>query len=247
MKIKSLFIGIFCCFSILFLQAQSNDLWQLNVNIGYNIGGTSPLPFPAEIRKINTFSPEVFAPHFAVETTRILDEHWGISAQIGFDYKGFSVSDEVKSLYTEIYLENNPEPQTGNFTGKNTTAIKNAYLTIPILASYRYADWTSQLGIYTAYLIHADFHGSASEGYIRKGNPTGEKIEVPFASFDFSGEQNRFDYGLLAAEEYKLSPHFAVRGQVAWGLRPLFPSHFSGMPFKMWNIYGTIGISYALF
>ncbi|GHV09477.1 membrane protein [Bacteroidia bacterium] len=228
------------------MQAQNDTVWQYKVHAGYNIGGSTPLPLPVEIRKINSFSPAFFSPHVAMEATRKMNENWGITVQIGLDYKGFSVSDEVKNLYTEIYLENNPDPQTGNFTGKNTTTVKNVYLTLPILASYQSDKWTTQFGIYTAYLVHADFQGTASDGYIRKGNPTGEKIEVPFASFDFSMEQNRFDYGLLAAEAYKLSPHFAVRGQLAWGLRSLFPSEFSGMPFKMRNIYGTVGISYAL-
>jgi hypothetical protein len=244
---KSVLTVIFCWLALPFLHAQIGDLWQYKAGIGYNLGGSTPLPLPVEMRKINSFSPPLVSPHLALDVTRRMTDNWGISTQIGIDSKGFSVSDRVKNLYTEIYLENNPdEPQSGNFTGNNTTTVNNVYLTVPILATYCRSNWTSQFGIYTAILMHADFQGTASDGYIRKGNPTGEKIEVPFASFDFSAEQNRFDYGLLAAEEYKLSPHIAVRGQLAWGLRSLFPSHFSGMPFKMRNIYGTVGISYAL-
>jgi hypothetical protein len=104
----------------------------------------------------------------------------------------------------------------------------------------------SQAGIYFAYLYRPIFKGKAFDGYIRRESPIGEKIDVPSAVFDFSDKQNRFDYGLSVAEEWKIYGHFALRGQLNWGFRSLFPADFKAITFDMRNIYGTFGISYKL-
>jgi hypothetical protein len=237
------FLGLFLCFS----EGKAQESWEYKINAGYNLGGSSPLSFPAEIRKIEQFSPAGFVPHIALEATRWFNEKWGISAQLSVDNKGFTVRDQVKSMYTEIQIEGNPEPQRGNFTGKNTTEVQNTYLTVPVLATYRAKEWNTQFGVYVGYLCQSSFKGTASDGYIRRESPIGEKINVPSASFDFSKEQNRLDYGLLLAEEWNFFRRFAVRGQITWGFHSLFPSDFTGMSFDMYNIYGGLGLSYRIF
>jgi hypothetical protein len=226
-------------------QAQGKQPgWDFRINGGFNIGGTSPLPLPAEIRSVS-FSPPALSPHAALEVIRRLNDRWGISAQLTLDYKGFEVEDRAKNLYTEI--EMNDEKYTGNFTGKNTTQIHNSFFTLPITATYRInGRWEVQAGMYAGYLYSANFKGYASDGYIRQGSPVGEKTIVDHASFDFSDRQRPFDYGLLVAGEWSFSRRFAARGQIAWGLNPAFPSDFTGIPFKIYHIYGTLGLSYRL-
>jgi hypothetical protein len=237
---------LFVLLSFTGAKAQDNgSFWEFKINGGYNLGGTSPLSFPVEIRKIEKYSPSWIAPHFALEAARWLNENWGIAAQVALDHKGFTVCDRVKSLHTEIEMQDNKF--TGNFTGKNTTEIRNVYLSLPVLAIRRISDkWMVQSGFYIAYLYHPHFNGSVSDGYIRKDSPIGEKTLVDHASFDFSKEQNTFDYGLLLAGERTLHSRFALRGQLSWGLNPLFPSDFTGIAFKMYNIYGSVGLSYRL-
>ncbi|MCL1942333.1 MAG: PorT family protein [Candidatus Azobacteroides sp.] len=219
--------------------------WEFKINAGYNIGGTSPLPMPVEVRKIEKYSPPLFAPHVAFEATRRFNNKWGLTAGLSFDYKGFSVKDSVLNLHTEIKM--NDKTYIGTFTGHNETKIKNSYMTIPVMASYHISDkWLVQAGVYAAYLYSSGFSGTASNGYIREGDPTGDKTEVNEASFDFSDELNKFDFGLQAAGERGFSKRFAIRGQLAWGLTPVFHSDFTGVPFKMYNVYGTVGVSYKL-
>ncbi|MDR1406635.1 MAG: PorT family protein [Tannerella sp.] len=218
--------------------------WDFRINGGFNIGGTSPLPLPAEIRSIS-FSPHVLSPHVALEVVRRLNDRWGVSMQIALDYKGFEVDSRVKNLYTEINM--NEEAYIGNFTGNNTTRIHNSFVTLPVTATYRIGKrWEVQAGAYAGYLYSASFKGTASDGYIRRGSPTGEKTIVERASFDFSDKQRPFDYGLLVAGEWTFVRRFAVRGQVAWGLNPAFSSDFTGVPFRMYHVYGTLGLSYRL-
>lgn len=244
MKQKALVILILIGACLFRMQGQS-PCWEFKINAGLNIGATSPLPLPEEIRKIESFSPPVFAPHVALEAIRRLNGKWGISAQLAIDYKGFDVESRAKSLYTEIEMNN--EKYTGNFTGKNTTRIHNSYLSLPVTAIYRINErWDIQAGMYAGYLYNANFKGTASDGYIRQGSPIGEKTIIDRASFDFSEKQRLFDYGVLVAGEWSFYRRFALRGQIAWGLSPLFPSDFTSVPFHIYHIYGTLGISYRL-
>jgi hypothetical protein len=232
-------------FAIVFPVDAQTPYWEFKINAGYNIGGTSPIPLPAEIRKIEKYTPVEFPPHVALEASRWFNERWGLTAQLTLDLKGFTVKDSVLNLWTEMEMKEGY--YAGTFTGHNETNIKNTYLTIPVMASYRLSDvWLLQAGIYAAWMYAADFKGTASNGYIRDGGPTGEKTLVDVARFDFSEKQRSLDCGLLAAAEWKFTRNFALRGQLAWGLIPVFPSSFTGMPFKMYNIYGTLGVSYLL-
>jgi hypothetical protein len=241
-RIAGLFLIGLCC-----LPKISAQEWEYKINAGYNLGGSAPLSLPVEIREIEEYRPDAFAPHLALEAIRWFNEQWGIAAQITYDYKGFTVQDRVKSLYTEIEIDGNTEPQTGNFTGKNSTEVHNIYFTLPVMATYRTSDrWLSQAGLYFAYLYHPVFKGRAFDGYIRRESPVGEKIDVPHAVFDFSDKQNRFDYGLIVAEEWKIYENFALRGQLSWGFRSLFPSDFKAIAFDMRNIYGAFGVSYRI-
>ncbi|MDR2119671.1 MAG: PorT family protein [Tannerella sp.] len=238
-------IGLFCCPSSTLRAQEKFPRWEFKIYGGFNIGGTSPLPLPAEIRAIDAFTPILLAPHVSLEAIRRLNRKWGISVQLALDHKGFEVTDRVKSLHTEIEMNN--EVYEGNFTGKNTTRIHNAYITLPVAATYRIAErWELQAGAYLAYLQGGNFKGTASDGYIRQGSPTGEKTVVDKAMFDFSEKQRVFDYGLLLAGEWEFYPRFGCRGQIAWGLCPLFPRDFTGVPVSMYNIYGGLGITYRL-
>jgi hypothetical protein len=243
---KILAVILLVLFSSAHAKAQDEySSWIFKINAGYNLGGTSPVSFPVEIRKIEKFSPSGIAPHFALEATRQLNKDWGIAAQIALDHKGFTVCDRVKNLHTEIEMKD--DKFTGNFTGKNTTEIRNIYLSLPVMVTCRISDkWTTQSGLYIAYLYNPHFNGHVSDGYIRRGSPIGEKTLVDYASFDFSKEQNKFDYGILLAGERALYSRFALRGQLSWGLNSLFPSGFTGITFKMYNIYGSVGLSYRL-
>lgn len=242
-------LSIILVFTLLCLfQAKGQQhypCWEYKINGGFNIGGTSPLPLPVEIRKIESYTPSAFAPHVALEAIRWFNEKWGVSAQITLDYKGFTVKDRVKNLHTEI--EMGDEKYIGNFTGKNKTKINNSYITIPVTANYRFSDkWIAQLGLYVGYLYNSGFKGTASDGYIRRGSPIGEKTIVDNATFDFSDDLNKFDFGLQMAGEWEFYRNFALRGQLSWGIKPIFPADFTAVSFDMYNIYGMLGISYRL-
>jgi hypothetical protein len=229
--------------------AQENfKHWEYKVFAGYNIGGTTPLPLPAEIRKVNSWSPG-FAGTLAFHATRWITPEWGVTSGLAIDLKGMRISADVKYMMTSLVVGegDNTGTFTGMFTGKNKTTTRNGYLVLPVLAAYKpFEKWTFRLGGYFASQRDANFEGSASDGYIRNGGAAGDRINIEKATFDFSDEVRKVDAGLMASADWFFTNKMAVTGQLSWGLVPIFPSDFNGIPYKMYNVYFMTGIAYKL-
>ncbi len=261
MKIRyiHILVGIFVFFALPnTLNAAEDDgidtlkfrPWEFRVNVGYNIGGTIPVPFPVEIRSIEKFCPKPFSPHLAFEGIYWFNDKWGVSAQFTFDYKGFSTEDSVTNLPTRMQVEEDGEYFEGNFTGINSMEVSNSYFTVPVSAIFRPSHrWFIQAGIYVAYLYSPFFEAKALRGYIREEGPTGQKILIdetnPPKGQDFSKEQKLFDWGIQTSGEWFFTRRFSVRAQFSYGFSTLFKEDFTTVPFDLHNVFGTIGIGYT--
>ncbi|MCU6767518.1 PorT family protein [Barnesiella propionica] len=251
MKKKFVIINIIFLFSLTaFSQSDTTAFrkWETHISVGYTIGGTTPIPLPSEIRKIDSYRPGANLL-LAVDFTRWFNSEWGITTGIGIGTQGMSISADVKYWNTDLVVGDGESTGrfTGTFSGKNKTKVKNGFLRIPIQASWRpLKRWTFHGGTYISLLIDPKFEGTASDGYIRNGGPTGDRIQVEQATFDFSDELRLLDSGLLVGADWQYNKRFFITGQLAWGFVPVFPNHFSGIPYKMYNIYATVGISYKL-
>ncbi len=234
----------------LYAQNLLTKKWEHEIVVGLNIGGTMPIPLPAEIRKIRSFSPNL-NPVIAFSATRWINNSklWGITSGFNIDYKGFTEQADVKYMYTKLNVGEgeNAGTYSGTFSGKNETKVKNGYFTIPLMAAYHpWNDLIFRLGGYISYLHTAKFEGTATDGYIRDHGPTGQKTNVDYAEFDFSDDVRNIDAGLSASVEWAFSNSLSLAGQLNWGLVPVFPSNFEGISHKMYNVYASFGIAYRL-
>lgn len=212
--------------------------------IGYNIGGLAPVSFPENIRAIDSYSPG-FSPAVGYEVIFKLNKHWGIGTGLRMDGKGMSVKDSVQYFHTQISVDD--ASVEGDFSGTNTTNVKNLYVSLPLYAVYLTNNhWKIKLGFYAARLIRPSFSGSVSDGYLRKGDSLGEKITITSATFNFDEKQRKTDIGIFAGGEKLVYKNFSVKADLQWGLRPVFPDSFNGISFNMYNIFATLGISYRL-
>lgn len=232
------------------LSAQNNLLknWEFTAFAGYNLGGTTPLPLPAEIRKIKSWSPG-FTPTLAFHATKWINPRWGVTTGIGIELKGMVIEADVKYWQTNLVVGEGAQTGTfsGTFSGTNRTKMRNGYVTIPLLATFRpYEKWTFYFGGYVSSLQDAKFEGSASDGYIRNGGPTGDKINVTEATYDFSDEMSKVDAGIMASADWYFTRKMAVKGQLSWGLVPVFPSSFKGISYNMYNVYVMLGLAYKI-
>ena len=71
-----------------------------------NIGGTSPLPLPKEIRKIESYSPGLSIT-LEGNITKWLDaqKKWGLSLGLRLDNKSMTTEASVKNYGMEIFNE----------------------------------------------------------------------------------------------------------------------------------------------
>ncbi|MCP9611798.1 porin family protein [Coprobacter tertius] len=222
--------------------------WDSYLYVGYTIGGTSPIPLPQEIRKINSYRPGTNLVA-GIDFTRWLNINWGITTGLSIGSKGMTINADVKYMNTYLIVGEGDNTGTfsGTFSGKNKTKVNNGYLRIPLLATWQPIEkWIFYGGPYVSFLLDPEFKGSASNGYIRNGGPTGEKINVEHATFDFSDNLRAIDSGVTIGARWNYNRHISAVGYFDWGLVPVFPSNFNGIPYKMYNLYFTLGIAYKL-
>ena len=222
---------------------------EYSVRAGYEIGGTSPLPLPAEIRKIEGFKPGF---HFYIEgninKSFGIKKRWGLLLGLRLDQKGMKTKAQVKNYFMRMEGDKDEEIE-GPFTGHVDTEVNNAYLSIPVLATFKASDrWKLRLGPYYSHLIgdksEDRFFGKAYNGYIREKTPTGGYIEVSSADYDFSEELRRWNIGVQFGAEWKVLKHLAIALDLQWGLTDIFNNDFEVITFGMYPVYGNIGIAY---
>ncbi|MEG1088024.1 MAG: porin family protein [Bacteroidales bacterium] len=221
---------------------------EYQVKAGFNIGGTAPLPLPPQIRSINSYSPNI-AIAISGEVTKWLGEKkkFGIAVALKLENKSMSTNATTKNYGMEIVGEGG-ELVSGRWTGDVKTKVRNSYLSLPLMATCRLSNrWSMKLGPYISYLIDGEFSGYVSNGYLREGTPTGEKVEFTgekSASYDFSKNLRKFQWGAQLGAEWKAFKHLNVYGDLTWGLNNIFKKDFTTISFAMYPIYLNVGFGY---
>lgn len=237
--------------------AQDNQRITHQLVFGYNFGATAPVPIPREVRKIRSYWPQ-FTPQLGYNISYQLQDRWYLQTGVLLDLKGMGVRDEVKYMYTDIWMDQ--DNIKGYFTGKNETKVKLSYFTIPLRIAYSLTPtWKIRAGGYFSYRSSSEFSGTVWDGYIRETGVTGnniidgEKIEIPNkneATFDFGKEMRNYDVGISVGFEHTFQnfkdSRFGIYGDFTYGLTPVFPSSFKGIDMEMRNIYLTLGATYKL-
>ena len=222
---------------------------EYEIKAGVSIGGTSPLPLPSEIRKINSYSPDV-ALSLGAEVTKWFGakNNVGIIFGLTLESKSMKTDADVKNYSMKI-IGDGGEEVSGMWTGGVKTTVRNSYISLPILATYKVSKRVSlKAGPYTSLLIERGFRGHVYEGYLRELDPTGPKVEFSdgnIATYDFSRELRRFQWGLLLGTEWKAFKHLNVYADLTWGLNNIFKSSFETITFSMYPIYLNVGFGYA--
>lgn len=247
MKINSL---VFFFLLSLALSSQPDTALRRMVHnacLGLNIGAATPVPLPANVRKVNSWKPGLNIS-CGYEGLFLLKKNWRIGAGLKLDYRGMTVRNEVLYMRTKITVQgsSNSEGFEGYFSGGNETKVKNIYITVPLYIAYRIKNtWRIKAGGYCAYMFQSVFSGTVYDGYIRKGSPLGEKINITEANFDLSQEQNRLDFGLLFGTQHSITSSLSLIANFTWGLNPLLKKG-SSVDFNMYNIFLNLGVAYRL-
>lgn len=228
-------------------NAYATHTVEVEATVGANFGGTSPLPLPAEIRKIRSFNPR-FNPMAQVSAIYWMPKssRWGVSAGLRIESKGMNTGATVKNYGMEIIQDESRV--SGNWTGKVRTHYQSTQLSIPVLANFRLNDRLRlSAGPYVSYALHNDFSGVVFDGYLREGDPTGNKVVFDGdteADYEFSSDLRRFQWGLQCGASWLAFDRFSLQADLTWGLNDVFKSSFKTVTFSMYPIYLRVGVGY---
>lgn len=222
---------------------------EYEVKAGFSIGGTSPLPLPKEIRSIDGYSPSMA---ISVEGNARkwlgVKRQWGIQVGLRLENKTMNTEATVKNYNMEI-IGDGGEQVKGVWTGGVKTKVKNSYLTLPVLATYKVSKrWNVKAGPYVSYLLEGDFSGNVYDGYLRQDNSAGPKVEFTgdnIATYNFSNDLRNFQWGMQLGGEWRAFKHLNVYADLTWGLNNIFKKDFDTVSFAMYPIYLNVGFGYA--
>ena len=140
----------------------------------------------------------------------------------------------------------------GYFTGHVRQKVRQWMLTLPIEATLQLSN-KLQLrgGPYVSLLTNRDFSGYAFSGYLRVDDPTGARVDMgdtegQWATYDFTDELRRLQFGLAAGVDWQLHRRFGASFDLSWGLTGIHKSSFKTIEQTLYPIYGTLGIFYRL-
>jgi len=244
---KSSILFFFFFFTTFVFVAQEENLSSRDyrVKAGLSIGGTSPIPLPAEIRKIEGFNP-LLNLMIGAEVRQSLHKNWSLLSGLQFEIKGMETGAQVKN-YNLVMVSDDDGEISGVFTGRVRTRVKKSHLTLPLLAMWQpgeQARWGIKAGLYGSLLLNGEFSGSAYDGYLREGDPTGQRIDITTASYDFSEELQRWNWGAQLGAEWRPFPHFLTSIDLSWGVNSIFKRDFDVITYKMIPIYGMLSFGY---
>lgn len=227
------------------LQWVAQRGWNIRLSAGVNIGGTSPLPLPREIRSINSYNPGLNLSLEGSVQKSFDNSRWGVLVGVRFERKGMTTDADTKNYHMEAWNTDGSGKVVGAWNGKVKTEVNSTCLTLPVLATYSISDRVMlSAGPYVSYLLDGEFSGQAYDGYIRDQNPTGERADVTRAEYDFGSDMNRWQWGVQAGCEYRAYTHLALFANLQWGANSIFPDDYSAVTFALYPIYGTMGFTY---
>lgn len=228
-------------------NAGTLDSLEVKARVGYSIGGTSPLPLPETIRSIESYN---LTPSFMVGLDAMLplSQKWGVMAGLRFENKGMKAAVTTKAYYMEVVKGD--QQMAGLFTGHVEQKVKQWMLTIPVQATFKLGNKVMlKGGPYVSFLLNKEFSGIASDGYLRKDNPTGAKIligskEGEWATYEFNDDMRSVQFGIGIGADWQVHKRIGLSADLNWGLTGVFPGDFKTVEQTLYPIYGTIGVYY---
>lgn len=229
--------------------ATLGDDLQLTGRVGYSLGAAAPMGIPATIRKLNSFQ---LTPNFlvGVDVRLPLRSCWGVQSGLHLENKGMDVAITTKGYH--MAMVKGGEELEGVYTGRVEQQTKAWMLTLPLMVSCDLASqWCLRAGPYASFLLSSEFSGNVADGYLRKDDPTGQKIEMGHAmderaTYDFSDDMRRWQAGVAVGVDWLLTSRVAVSADLSWGLTGLMRGSFKTVEQTLYPIYGTLSLAYRI-
>lgn len=222
---------------------------QLKARVGYNIGGTAPLGLPASIRSIESFK---LTPNFMAgfDAMYPLTERLGLQAALHVEVKDMDGEVTTKGYHMKVKMDD--DELEGVYTGHVRQKVRQRMFTIPLQLTCELSQKVQlKAGPYVSLLFTREFSGYASDGYMRKDDPTGVKVvmgsrEGEWATYDFSDDMRRCQMGVAVGIDWAFYRRLGLSADLTWGLTGIHRGDFKTVEQTLYPIYGTIGLFYRI-
>ena len=226
--------------------ASNRNGMEYKVAAGFNIGGTSPIGLPAEVRDINSYKP---TPNLSIAgyAIKMFNPTWGLKAGLRFENKGMETGINVKNYKMTVNIQSGDAigVKTGYFTGDIKNKTRMGYLTIPVSAVYRLnKQWDFHAGIYAAYALDYNFTGKVVQGQIRE-TPLTPIIGITKADYNYSDDLQKWDVGAEIGAACKVYRNLAIEANFTWGFISVLDPDKRKMDMDNYNLYLNLGVSYT--
>lgn len=244
-KFAFIFLTLFFTVAVASAQNKLSGNRCFDFRIGYNIGATAPLGMPAEVRSLNSYSLQRNI-QMGFDYEYLFTDHWGITSGLHLDKKAMKTDAQTKGY--RMAMVQGGETIEGLFTGGVVTKATTWSLSIPVQATYWVKPiWKLRFGPYISSNIDKHFNGYVYNGYLRKDNPTGERIEIGTTAdergvYDFKDNMRRYQWGLDLGTDIYLYDGWGVYSDLQLGMCGAFKSSFKTISQTMYPIYFTIGV-----
>lgn len=219
--------------------------WTFELRAGCNLGGVTPIPLPAEVRKIEHFNPR-FNAQLELTATNWMQEHIGLSLGLRFEQMGMETKAQVKNYKMELINEG--AVITGVWTGRVQTTFSASYLTLPLQMVYRFNDAIKfSAGTYFSWRFDGDFHGVVSDGHFRRGSSTGETIvfdKDTKSPYTFKDYLSPISVGIQLGGSARVYKNLLFFADMKYGLNGIFKKNFKTLSFAMHPFYLGTGFAY---
>jgi hypothetical protein len=227
----------------------SMDKLQLKARVGYSIGGTAPIGIPATIRSIESFK---LTPSFNVGFDAMYPLTGKLGLQVGLHFEMKDMNTEVITKGYHMKLKMDDDELEGLYFGHVHQDVRQRMFTIPVQLTCELGSKVQlRGGPYLSILFSKDFSGYAFDGYLRKDDATGAKVEMgsnenEWATYDFSDDMRNCQVGVSVGIDWAFYRQMGLSADLKWGLNGIFNSDFKTVEQTLYPIYGTIGLFYKI-
>lgn len=245
MKIR-IIISILLCLATAMAHASDRDEdFSVNLRLGYNIGGTMPLGMPVSIRALNAYTPQL-NPHLALTANVPIGQRVEVESGLRIERKAMRTDAQVKGYH--MMMVRGDDAIEGVFTGGVVTKYNAWGLAVPAQLAYNVGSSVRiRVGPVLTMLFYKDFFGYAYDGYLRKGDPTGERVEIgntreERGEYNFGNDMRTFQFAMDLGMDWDITHNYGVYADVQCGLNGAFKDSFKTIEQTMYPIYCTVGI-----
>lgn len=225
--------------------------FRLDAKAGLNIGAATPLSIPVEIREMKGFNPG-FNGSIGVDALMALDSNtsrWTFGTGLYVERKSMTTKARTKNYSTEVV--NNGNVISGVWTGDVETIFSTHAVSMPIFLDYKATPkFSIRAGVYVSFIFAKTFEGSVYDGYLREGNPTGEKVVFDAGSsvtYDFSDKLKNVQYGFILGADYNITSRLLVAAQLSYGADNIFNRDFKTINYTFHTLFLNLSVGYRLF